>query len=179
MSSDNTKIVKNSLILYVKLITTSLIQLVSVRIVLRGLGVSDYGLYSVVGGIVVMLNLLNTTLISTTYRYIAFEMGKADVSGLNKVFNISLTLHLCLAGVVVIFIETLGIFYVNNYLNVEVERIPDAIFVLRMSTLAAVFSILSVPFQGLVTAKENFLLRASIEILSSFLRLGVDVLLIY
>ncbi len=179
MSSDNTRIVKNSLILYFRLFVTSVLGLFTSRFVLQSLGASDFGLYSVVGGIVVMLNILNTSLTSSSYRYIAFEMGRGDVAAINKVFNMSLALHICLAFVIVLFSEIVGVYYVQNYLNVAPEKISDAVFVLRLSTFAVVFSVFTIPFQGLVVAVEKFSVPALIEVLGSLLRLSIAVLLMY
>lgn len=176
---ENTTLLKNSGILYLKLIVTSLISLYTSRIVLESLGVSDFGLYNVVGGIVVMVNILNIALISTTYRYIAFEIGGGNLSGINKVFNISLVLHFILALVVVLLAETIGRYYIYNKLNVPFDRIDDAMFVFHFSVLAVVFSIFSIPFQALITAQEKFSVSAIIEIIFAILKLGIAIVLIY
>lgn len=177
--SDNSRIAKNSGILYARLIITSVLGLFSSRIVLQSLGASDFGLYNVVGGIVVMINLLNAAMISTSYRYIAFEIGKGNASGVNKVFNVSLIIHACLTLIVVLLAETLGSYYIHNFLNVPADRIPDAMFVFRFSVLATVFSIFSVPFKGLITAQEKFSVRSFIEIIQVLLRLAAAIMLIY
>lgn len=160
----NSIIFKNSIILYVRLIVTSLFGIIASRILLNALGVQDFGLYAVVGGVVLMMNLLNTVLISTSFRFIAFELGKDASGDANKIFNISLALHLLMACVLLILAETGGIFYIKHYLKVPLGRIDDAIFVFRLSVLAALFSVVSIPFQALITAKENFLARSVIEI---------------
>ena len=87
MRSDNKLLFKNTIILYARLIITSFIGLFASRFVIRSLGASDFGLYNVVGGLVVMMAFLNTVMVTTTYRYIAFEMGKGNDEGVNKVFN--------------------------------------------------------------------------------------------
>jgi len=101
------------------LFITSAIGIYATRIVLQNLGVSDYGLYSVVGGVVVMMAFLNTVMVSTTYRFIAFEMGRNDEKAINKVFNISLFIHILMALLVIVFAETAGVWYINNRLNIE------------------------------------------------------------
>lgn len=167
--TDNSKIFKNSIILFSRLLFTSVIGLFTSRFVIRSLGVSDFGLYSVVGSVVVMMAFLNTVMTSTTFRYIAFEIGKGNYPGINKVFNISLVIHLGLALLALIFTETIGVYYVNNYLNVEAGKLADALFVLRFSTYTAIFSIVNVPYQGLLIAQENFAVQAIIEIIRSVL----------
>lgn len=126
-----------------------------------------------------MIGVLNTAMISTSFRYIAFEMGKGNTEEVNKVFNISLVLHACLALLVILLAETVGIYYIRHFLNVPAERIPDAIFVFRFSVLATIFSIFSIPFQGLITAQEQFLVRSLIEVLWVLLRLVAAILLIH
>lgn len=176
--NDNTKIVKNSSILYVRLLITSIVGLISTRLVLQALGTYDFGLYSVVGSIAVMMAFLNTVMITTTYRYIAFELGKCNSAGVNHIFNISLVIHFSLALLLILFAETLGRFYIQHYLNVPFDRVDDAMFVFRFSVFGTFFSIISIPFQGLITAQEKFSIRASIEIFRSLLRLGAVLLII-
>jgi O-antigen/teichoic acid export membrane protein len=177
--SDNRKIFKNSGILYIRLIIVTICGLFTSRLVLQSLGASDFGLYNVVGGIVVVIGLLNTAMISTSFRYIAFEMGKGNVQGVNQVFNISLVLHGCLALIVLLLAETVGIYYVHHFLNVPADRTADAVFVFRLSVLATVFSIVSAPYQGLITAQEHFTVRSSIEVVSGLLRLAIAISLLY
>ena len=91
--NENKKIVFNSVVLFARLCIVSVISLVSVRLVLQALGASDYGLYNVVGGMVALLNVVNTAMVTTTYRYIAFELGKVELGNTNKVYNSSLAIN--------------------------------------------------------------------------------------
>ena len=176
--SGNKTIIKNSLILYIRLIITSIIGLLSARFILQALGASDYGLYSVVGGIVFMMAFLNNVMVSTTYRFVAFEMGRNDTNGINRVFNISLVIHLCLAFLTILLAESIGLLYIRNYLNVPPDKIVDAVFVFRFAILSTVLSIVSVPFQGLIVANEKFVITATVEILRSILALGAVLLVL-
>jgi len=169
--SDNKRIAKNSLLLYIRLIISIVIGLYTSRLVLLALGADDYGLYAVVGGIVGMLNFLNTSMSSTTSRYLAVEIGKYDKGNPNKAFNTSLVIHIIFIFVLVFFAETVGVWYINNHLNIAPDRISDARFVLHLSVLATVFSVLSTPFQGLITINEKFNVRVIIEIFRTLLRL--------
>ena len=177
--SQNKTLAKNSLLLYFRLIVVTIVGLITTRIVVRNLGVSDYGLYNVVGSIVVMMNFLNTVMVSTTYRYIAYELGKGKEGNVNKIFNISFSIHLALILIVILLAETLGIWYIRNYLNINPNKLHDAIFVFRFSILATVINIFSIPFQGLVTALEKFSVKAIIEILRSVVKLIFVILLAY
>lgn len=116
-------------------------------------------------------------MMSTSFRYIAFEMGRGELSEVNKVFNISLVIHIFLALLIVFLAETFGVFYIRHYLNVGAGRMGDALFVFRFSVLATVFSVLGIPFQGMITAHEKFLISSAIEIIFSLLKLGVAILL--
>lgn len=174
----NLKIIKNSSYIFIKLIITSVLGIVSSRFLLNGLGANDYGLYNVVGGIVVILNLLNIALVSTSFRFIAIELGKSEDSNPTKIFNISFLIHVCLAILLIVLSETLGRYYITHYLNVSANRISDAFTIFRLSMVATAISIVSVPFQALNTAKENFSVNAIIEIISSILRFSIVILII-
>lgn len=173
MSSDNRRIITNSLILYVKLFITSAIGLFTSRIVLQSLGAADYGLYNVVGGIVVLVNILSSSLSATSYRYIAVAIGQKQEGAVNRVFNASLVLHGGVIVIAILFAETLGVYYVTQVMNVAADKIGDALFVLRLSTCAVVASILSIPFQGLLVALEKFVVLAIIEVSACILKLLV------
>jgi len=177
--SYNKIILKNSLILYVRLFITSIIGLVSVRFILTALGASDYGLYSVIGGIVFMMAFLNNVMISSTYRFVAYELGTGNTDGVNKVFNISLVFHIILAVLTGLLAETVGIFYIKKYLNIPTDKLIDALFVFRMSIIATILSIFSIPYQGLITAKEKFTIIATMEVIRSILGLCVVLFLFY
>ena len=177
--SDNKRIFNNSLILYARLIIISVIGIITSRFILNALGESDYGLYNVVGGIVFFLALLNNVMVSASYRFIAFELGTNDENSANKIFNISLVIHLILAVIVVVFAEIFGLYYIHNYLNVSPGKLDDAIFVFQFSVFSTVFSIISVPFQGLIIAKEKFIATAVVEIIRSVLGLLVVALTIF
>lgn len=177
--SGNKRIVKNSIILYVRLIISSFLGLFTARIVLQELGASDFGLYAVVGGIVALLNFFSTSMIATTFRFIAVEIGKGDKGNANKIFNTSLTIHLFLAFIILIFAEIAGSFYVTNYLNVDKSKITDALFVLHFSILATFFTVISIPFQALITATEDFFTSALINLIQAVLRLGAALALMF
>ncbi len=179
MSRENNLIIKNSGILFLRLVINSILGIFSSRLIIQNLGASDFGLYSVVGSVVVMMAFLNTVMTSTTNRFIAFEIGRGDMEAVNGVFNTSLVIHICLSIIVLILTETIGIYYVKNYLNVAPEKITDALFVLRFSTYATVFSIVSIPYIGLITAKERFAAQSLIEIVRSILGLFIALVIVY
>ena len=170
--NDNKKIALNSIILFVRLCIVSVISLISARLVLQALGASDYGLYNVVGGIVALLNVVNTAMITTTYRYIAFELGKGQEGNTNKVFNSSLAIHVMFGLMILVIGLPVGEWYVNNYLNVPVESLSNARFVLRTSIFTTMLSTVLVPYQGLLVAFEKFSVSAVIDIITQCLKLA-------
>lgn len=146
------------------------------RFVLQALGVSDYGLYNVVGGVISMFTFISGSLAATTTRFINYEMGKPD-GDTNRIFNISNVLHICFAILILILAESIGIFYINNYLNVELGKEADAMFVFQVSTIVACIGIINVPYQSLFIAHEKFSLIAIVDILNTVIRLALVLLL--
>lgn len=165
MEKDNKKIIINTIVMYARLIITTIIGLLSSRFVLQALGASDFGLYAVVGGVISMLGVINTAMHTTTRRYINVEMGKLD-RNMNRIFNISRLLHFGFALFIFIIAETIGMFYIYNYLNVDSGKLSDAIFVFQVSTIAAAISIINVPYQALLQAFEKFTQVAIFDIIS-------------
>ena len=177
--NDNKKILLNTGVLYFKLILSTIIGLYSSRLVLKTLGIDDYGLYAVVGGVVSFLNVIGTTMVSVSYRYIAVELGKHENGDPNKVYNTVYVIHLIIALGLLIIGETLGLFYIQNYLNVADGKIPDAEFVLHISLLTTAVSIMSVPSNGLIIAREKFLFTSVTEISVQIMKLVFVILLGY
>lgn len=178
-SDNNKRIAKNTAVLYVKLIISVIIGLYTSRVILQALGASDYGLYTIVGGIVSMMNFLGVTMMSVTYRYIVVEFGKGDEGDPRKVFNTSMVIHILLVMLLLIVGETFGAYYIRNIANIDSSKISDALFVLHLSLAATSFVILSVPFNGLIVAREKFVFTAVIEIGRTLLKLGMVVALAY
>lgn len=169
--NDNKRILLNTGVLYVKLILTTIIGLVSSRLILSALGVDDYGLYSVVGGIVTFMNVIGTTMVSVSYRYIAVELGKGESGNPNKIYNTVYVIHLVIALCLILVGETIGLFYIDNYLNVDSSKIPDAEFVLHASLITTAFSVMSVPSNGLIIAREKFIFTSLTEISVAIMKL--------
>lgn len=175
----NRRLAVNTAILYIKFILTTIISFVTSRLILDALGASDYGLYNVVGGIVIMLNTLGTSMVATSYRYMAIEIGKGKSGNPNKVYNTVLCIHLFLAMFLLLIGETLGVYYINNILNVDASKIPDALFVLHISLITTAFAVITIPTNGLIIAREKFLFSSTVEIISVLLKLCLILLLLF
>lgn len=161
---ENGRLLLNTGVLYIKLILTTIVGLVCSRIILNALGASDYGLYTVVGGIVTFLNVIGTTMVSVSYRFLAIELGKGETGNPNKIYNTVYIIHLVLAAFLIIIGETLGLYYVNNLLIVAENKLSDAQFVLHVSLLTTAISVMSVPANGLIISREKFLFISLTEV---------------
>ena len=174
----NKLIIKNSFYLYIRLVVSMIAGVFTSRFVLMALGASDYGLYNVVGGVVSLMAFVNTIMITTTYRFIAYEEGKPNGDS-NKIFNISLSIHLLLSILFVILALTVGLYYIYHYLKIPEGKLNDAVFTFIFSILNTVCIIIGTPFQGLLVAKEKFSITVPIEISTKILTLLLSILLIY
>jgi O-antigen/teichoic acid export membrane protein len=175
--NDNKKIALNTIVLYFRLIIRVLIELYVSRIVLLALGIDDFGLYSVIGGIVTMMNILGSSMLSTSYRFITVEIGKGPLGNVNKVYNTVFVIHLFIAVLLLLIGETIGVYYINNYLRVAVDKIPDALYVLHFSLLSTVLVIISYPSNGVIIAREKFVFTSSVEIGREIIKLTLVICL--
>ena len=176
VKQNNKRIAKNTIIVYIRIFVTMFVGLFTSRFVLQALGVSDYGLYNVVGGVIAMFTFISGSLASTTTRFVNYEMGKTD-GNTNRIFNVSNLLHCCFALLIFLLAESIGIFYIDNYLNVAPGKEADAMFVFQVSTIVACIGIVNVPFQSLFIAHEKFSLIAIIDIFNTIIRLLLVLLL--
>lgn len=177
--NDNKTIAINTIILTIKLVISMVCGFLVSRLILQALGADNYGLYNVVGGIVSMLALISSSMVATSYRYIAVERGKGDVGNTERVYSTLMFIHTTLAALLIIIGLPLGAIYINNYLNVTSASIGDAHFVFVFSLIATFFSIIAVPSNGLLIAEERFLPMSIIDICRSLLNVAMGCLLLY
>lgn len=169
IQNNNKRIVVNTIIIYGRLSVTVIVSLLTTKYVLQALGVSDYGLYNVVASLITMLNVVSIAMHTTTRRYINIEMGLQDGNP-NKVFNICLILHIGFALTILLIAETIGIWYINHYLNVQPDKLNDARFVFQISTIVACLGVMNIPYQGVLEAFEKFSQVALIDISNTLLK---------
>jgi O-antigen/teichoic acid export membrane protein len=174
----NKRIAINTLVIYIRLIIVTCVTLFTTRFVLQALGASDYGLYNVVSSILVMLNCISIGMHTTTRRFINVEMGRPD-GNMNKIFNICRVLHLGFAAFTFIVCESLGIWYVNHYLNISPDKMADAHFVLQIAIFVSCLGILNIPYQGLIQAFEKFWLSAVVDILNALVKFAAVIVLLF
>ena len=179
MNENNKKILYNTGVIYVKLILSAVLGLFTSRLILQALGADDYGLYAVVGGIVTFLNIIGTTMVSVSNRFIAVEIGKGEEGNPNRIFNTVLSIHIALAIGLLLVGGIFGTYYVNNYLNVLPGKTSDALFVLFVSLLTTALSIFTVPYHGLIIAREKFTFASIVELLNLLIKFFLVILLSY
>lgn len=163
--------------LYIRQFFVLLVALYTARVLLRVLGVADYGIYNVVGGVVSILGFLNGAMVSATQRFLAFDIGVGDKLKVKKTFNSTLVIHLCLAFLVFIITETVGRWFIDNYLVIPSERYKAALWVYHFSILSLMVTIIQVPYNALVIANEKMEFYAYISIVDVVLKLVVVVLI--
>ena len=127
MNNDNKRIARNTLMLYFRMILLMGVSLYTSRIVLEVLGVEDFGIYNIVGGIVVMFGFLNTAMSTATQRFLSFELGQRNKELLKKVFSSSLLIHFIIAFIVFIVSETFGLWFLNTKLSIPLDRLSSRV----------------------------------------------------
>ncbi|SEM43896.1 Na+-driven multidrug efflux pump [Chryseobacterium taichungense] len=177
MSTNN--IAKNTAFLYFRMFLILFITLYTSRIVLKNLGASDYGIYSLVGGIVVLFGFLNSAMSSATQRYLSYDIGKGDLINLNKTFSITMTIHIGIGILILILAETIGLWYLNNILSFPVERTKAVNYVYQFSILSFLLNILQVPYNALIIARERMKVYAYVSVIEVLLKLFIVYILIY
>ena len=173
----NRAIAYNSIILYVKMIINTVCALLTTRFALQALGVDDYGLFSVLGGIISFIGIFNTIMVSTSNRFIAVAIGKNDNDEVNKQFNVNLLIHAVIAVFAVIVALPIGYWYIPRYVNYP-GPLNNAMMVFVISILGSIISFLGVPFNGLLMAKERFSVFSLVDIIAHIFKLIIAWLLI-
>lgn len=176
-TSNNKRIAKNTIMLYIRMFISMLVGLYTSRVVLATLGVEDYGIYGVVGGVVGMMGFLNASMSGATSRFLTFELGRGDKDRLAKTFSSALIVHIAIAIIVFILAETVGLWFLCNKLNIPEGRMEAAHWVYQFSILATMLSITQVPYNATIIAHEKMDVYAYMEILNVTLKLLIVYLL--
>ena len=177
-NKDTKRIAKNTLLLYFRMFIMMFISFYTSRVVLNVLGVEDFGLYNIIGGIVVLFSILNGALSSSTQRFLNYEIGKDNKAGVTSVFKNSLSLHLILICVILILSESIGLWYVNNLLDVPIGRLRAANYIYQFTIATFVLNVLRVPFNASIIAYEKMNFYAYISIAEAILKLLIVYLLL-
>lgn len=164
MKTDKKKIAKNAILLFFRMGIMTLVALFTSRIVLQQLGASDYGTYNVVGGIVTMMGFLTGSLSHGIQRFINYYSGKGDLEKINEVYSAGVVMMLILAAMVLIVGETLGLWFLNEHLNISASRMSAANWVYQFSLISVVASLFQIPHIALIIANENMGVYAYVSI---------------
>ena len=173
------RVAKNTLILYARMAITVFISLYSTRLVLAALGVSDFGLFNVVGGVISMLGFLNSSMAAATQRFISYAQGAGDVEKVKRIFNMSTLLHWGIAIVILLVLEIAGYFFFKEILNIAPERLGVAKIIYQFMVISTLFMVISVPYEAVITSHENMMVYAILGIVEAVLKLGIAFYITY
>ncbi len=179
IQSNNRRIARNTLFLYMRMGITMIVQLYTSRIVLDALGIDNYGIYNVVGSVIVMFTFVSGPLTAATQRFFSYELGRKDGGEISKIFNTSLIVYLALALLLVIVIEIVGGWYVDNRLNIPPESREAAQWVFHLSVISLVVMLLRTPFESLILSHEKMDFYAYVSVADVILKFGNALSLIY
>lgn len=171
VSEKNKRIAKNTMYMYIRMGVTMLVSLYTSRVILQNLGVSDYGIYNIVGSVIAAFAFISGPLGTATQRFYNYELGKGNTKQVNVVFNMSLIIYIILSLFLFIIIEIAGIWFIHNKMELPIDRMEAAVFAFHMSVIAFIFSLIKLPFDALVVANERMSFYAWISILDVALKL--------
>lgn len=177
--SDNSRVAKNTLILYVRMFLTLIIGIWTSRIILNALGFVDNGLYNVVGGFVGFFSIITNAQANSISRFITFEIGRGKIDNINKIYHTSLVLQLVLCGVILLLAETVGIWFVNNKLVIPENRLVAVNIVYQLSIASFIMGILSISQNALLIAHEKMNVFAYVSIFSALSKLAISYIIYY
>lgn len=177
--SKSTRIVKNTILLYVRMAIVMVVNLYTTRVVLENLGVDDYGIYNVIYGFVIMFSTFNVTLTAGINRYYNYAIGKQGISGVRKVYNIAIRIQIIFILIVFILIECLGTLYVNHYMVMPINRVSSANWLLQLVAISMLFILLQNPYSSLIMAFEKMNYFALVSVFDAILKLCIALSLKY
>lgn len=165
------RVMINTAILYIRIVVSMVISLISVPMLLRALGESDYGLYNLIAGVIAMLSFLNASMSISSQRYMSVAIGEKNIDKLNSIYNVSIILHILIGLIIVIFFEIASIFLFNGSMNIEGDRIATAQTIYQLLVISTFFSVITVPYDAVLNAKENMLAFSFIGLFDSIVKL--------
>lgn len=173
----NKRLVNNTIALYIRTFIVLLIMLYISRLLIKELGVEDYGIYNVVGSVVVLFSFLNNAMTLAVQRFTTYELGKGDMTELKRVFSMSVITQLICVLLVIVFAETIGLWFFKTQLNIPPERTTAALFAYQLSILTLCFSMIKVPYEAMIISYEKMSVYAYLGIIDAVLKLCVILLI--
>lgn len=178
ISTNNKRIAKNTMMLYLRMFVSMSVSLYTSRVVLNTLGIEDYGICNVVGGVIGMFSFINSTMSTATSRFLTFELGSGNISKLKDTFNSSFWVHVIIAAIIFILSETIGLWFFYNKMVIPEERIYAAQVVFQLSIISTIVSITQVPYNAVLIAHEKMDIYAYVEMINVFLKLLILYILV-
>lgn len=178
-SSSNKRIAKNTLMLYIRMFLMMGITLYTSRVVLQALGVEDFGIYNIVGGIVVLFSFINGAMVASTQRFLNFELGRGNITEAQKIFSTSLNIYIVLIIIFIVLAETIGLYFLKVYINIPENRIIAADWVYQATIVTTIFNFLRTPYNAAIIAHEQMSFYAYTSIIEALFKLGIVFVLIY
>ena len=179
MRDNNKTIAKNSFYLYLRTFISILVSLYTSRVLLEMLGIDDFGIFNLVGGIVALFSILRGFLVGAIQRYLNVEIGKGDKKQEEKIYNISITINIALIILVALLAETLGLWFVNTHLNIPYGKESLTVAVYHITIATTLISMMITPYNALIVAHERMSVFAWITIFEVFAKLGITLSLAF
>ena len=177
--STSTRVIKNTSFLYIKMFITMFVSLYTTRLILASLGAPDFGIFNVIGGAIVMLGFLNSTMANATQRFMSYAEGEGQIERKRTIFNISMVLH-CVIAIITILLLLIAMFPLfNGIFNIDSERIYAAKIIYYSLIFSTVLTIINVPYDAVMNAHENMLYYSIVGIFEALLRLGIAFVCVY
>lgn len=178
-NQENKRLVKNSLLLYFRMFFNMAVGVFTSRIIMQALGIEDYGIYNLVAGVVILINIMNNGLSTASSRFITYELGKVVDKNVSKVFTSSFQIHFILACLFLILAESVGLWFINTKLIIAEDRLIAANWVYQFTILSTIINITQVPYNALIISHEKFSVYAYFEIINTFLKLIIACVTLY
>ena len=177
-SSTSKRIAKNTMILYFRMLFLMAVSLYTSRVVLKALGIEDYGIYNVVGGFVAMFSIISGSLSASITRFLNYEMGLGISNRLKHIFSSSVTIQIFLSIIVILLAETIGLWFLNYKMQIPIARLEATNWVFQLSLITFVVNLLSVPYNAVIIAHEKMSAFAYIGIFEGVSKLGIAFLIL-
>lgn len=175
MMNNSGRVILNTGFLYANMLVTLAVQLIAVRLVLQALGPVDYGIYSIIAGLVAMFAFMNVAMSAATQRFLSYTIGIGNLKELKEIFYHSVLLHLLIGIIILILLEIGGNYYIIHILQAPKARMEAAHILLHCITFSTLANIITVPYEADINANENLGAIALINILDSLMKLGTAI----
>lgn len=177
-AENNKRIAKNTLLLYMRMLLIMGVTFYTSRVILSALGIEDFGLYNIIGGIILLFSFINNAMVTATQRFLNYELGRGNIDEARKIFSVSISVHFCIVLICLLLAETIGLWFLNTYIKIPAGREYAANCVYQYSVVTFVINILRAPYNAAIVAYERMAFYAYISIVESLCRLIIAVVIV-